>query len=258
MKIIINRDEIKESADLVDVARALGQETKKAGQNYAIRCPHHYNGSRIDQHIGNCYIHNNYFICKACGNSGDILTYIRQVNDCDFKTALSWLSDYTGVPIKSVEEGESYVNDLGEIETAKRLISSKELQFLGIHNEPIYKIVGFTDDPLTDQNLEQIRLKKGVIWLERQLAAGNPLNKLSKSDPDLYAALIRRFVRKKYQEMCDDYEVLKGEYGVADYSILLKDVIRLQGIYSDAGGNIADLPMPKEKWREQFDPTLPF
>jgi hypothetical protein len=83
----LDADEIKRKVDIVEV---IGDyvELKKVGKGYMGRCPFHE-----DKNPSFAVYHDGYK-CFGCGASGDVIDFIMQIRNCDFKEALEILKDY--------------------------------------------------------------------------------------------------------------------------------------------------------------------
>lgn len=249
MKMVVNKDDIKNSCDMVDVAISLGIEMEKKGLWY-IRCPYHF-GGRLDKHIGNCYISKDhrYFKCESCGNGGDVLKLVEQVNNCSFFEAIKYLSAHSGVDIEYVEEGEEYQQN-GTQRRAVRVISYKDQEFLGIKNNSIFEIRSLTNDLYDVEDHMSLTDQNGLLvcWAEKSFAESSPLQKLASSDQELYCKLVKSFCKKKYDSLTKIYEQWKmTEFGYEAAALVEKDIYRLRDIYESVGGEPMKIKLPTIK-----------
>lgn len=261
VRSVINKNEIKSRCNLVDAARTLGIEMQRNGDTFAIRCPWHF-GGRYDHHIGNCYIdkRHKYFVCKSCGNSGDVLTLIQQVKNCSFTDALQWLSEYTGVEIIYADEGKQYIDSYGNLRTAHRIITHDEQKFLGIYDDPVF----FTDDLFTDYKQAKDSLAMPVpgknghdLWRKKEMAEPNPLSKFASDDHLRYCELIKHFISVKYDKLMERLSLWeKAPYYSYIYSETVDDILRLRDICIDVDGDPMKLKIPKKVEKISFSVDL--
>ena len=76
-------DEIKQSVSMREVAERYGYHLNRAG---FISCPFHQ-GDRTPS----MKIYKRDYHCHACGNHGDVFTFVMGMDNCDFKTAFKKL-----------------------------------------------------------------------------------------------------------------------------------------------------------------------
>lgn len=86
-------DRLKEGSDLVEVARSLGLDPKKAGSHYVARCPAHKDEGRpnlsLDQKKG--------AMCFRCGYHADVIDLVAKVKNVERREAISWLAGRLGL-----------------------------------------------------------------------------------------------------------------------------------------------------------------
>ena len=89
----IDTAELKESADIVSVVESTGSPVQVKGENILCLCPFHN-----DRHIGSAMFDEKtgYFHCFACGAGGkgntvDIIRYVQQAMNLDFRGAVNLL-----------------------------------------------------------------------------------------------------------------------------------------------------------------------
>jgi DNA primase len=92
-------DEVKERADIVELARA-DTELRKAGIEWVGRCPFH------DERTGSFYVNpvKRFYHCHGCGVGGDAIGYVRARHALDFASAIEWLAERFNVELKYEEE----------------------------------------------------------------------------------------------------------------------------------------------------------
>lgn len=252
--MITNKDDIQNSADMVDVAQTLGLEMKRSGSVWAIRCPNHFEG-RFDKNIGNCYIRKDHkgFICKSCGNSGDIFTLIMQSQGYTFIEALNWLSDYTGIEIEHAHEGQIYQDSSGRRKTARKIISYDDQQFLNIHNEPVSTVEEIITDYETARlaGADSVTDEKGEIlyWVKKRYE-GNALQVLASENYQFYKKLIEKYCFFKYSDTirrAKGWSCVDGELYDVAMADITKDIFRIRRIFEEIGGDPTKVKLPKKK-----------
>jgi DNA primase catalytic core len=87
-------------SDIVDVARRLGMELVEAGSEKKALCLFHTD-TKPSLVLYNRSNENHHYHCYACGAHGDVFALIQKHEDCDFKAAVSWLSQVYGVDYRS-------------------------------------------------------------------------------------------------------------------------------------------------------------
>jgi DNA primase len=92
---------VREAADVLAI---VGQHTqlKRVGRNYVGLCPFHAEktGSfNINAELG-------LWRCYGCDKSGDIITFVREVEHLDFVGAVEWLAGRTGIQLRYTQSGE--------------------------------------------------------------------------------------------------------------------------------------------------------
>jgi DNA primase len=92
-------EEVKERADLLDLARA-DTELRKAGVEWVGRCPFH------SERSGSFYVNpvKRLYHCHGCGVGGDAIAYVRARHALDFTGAIEWLADRFNVALAYEEE----------------------------------------------------------------------------------------------------------------------------------------------------------
>jgi DNA primase len=79
----MTKDEIKQSMKMPEILSRYGLKPNRAG---FIQCPFH-NGDRT----ASMKIYKDSYYCFGCGATGDIFTFVQNMDNCDFKTAFSLL-----------------------------------------------------------------------------------------------------------------------------------------------------------------------
>jgi len=93
------KEEIKRTVDCRDLADHLGVEiTRRHGREFQARCPNGHAHKHGDKNPS-MTIRADRFTCWAstCGERGDCFALVQLVRGCDFRDALRYLADWTGV-----------------------------------------------------------------------------------------------------------------------------------------------------------------
>lgn len=85
-------DELKRSNPLADVVTELGVALRRCGRSLVGLCPFH--DDRNDPNF-NAYADDHWY-CYACNQRGDVIDFVRQRLDLDFKAACQWLEERAG------------------------------------------------------------------------------------------------------------------------------------------------------------------
>jgi DNA primase len=97
-------ERIKRSVDIVELAKSMGVDSAGYGKN--ISCPFHGDKSPsfrfYPDDTGGHY--RCFSGCEASGDSGDVFSFVERFLSTDFRGALSYLADYTGVSLRRSEE----------------------------------------------------------------------------------------------------------------------------------------------------------
>ncbi len=78
----MDKETIKQQYSMRDVLARYGMVPNRAG---FICCPFH------NENSASCKIYDDSFYCFGCGMSGDIFTFVQNMDDCDFKSAFTIL-----------------------------------------------------------------------------------------------------------------------------------------------------------------------
>ena len=99
---------VKARADIVELFEArMGPGRRGSGQ-VMFRCPFH------DENTASCRVHptEKTFHCFGCGEGGDVIHYVRQLENLSFTESVEWLADRYGVEVEredlSPQERERY------------------------------------------------------------------------------------------------------------------------------------------------------
>lgn len=95
--------ELRDKNDIVSVAQGY-VELKRTGSSYMCRCPFHSEKSP------SCHISpdNGLFHCFGCGAGGDVVTFIRLIENLDYLDAVRFLAQRAGMPMpEDKDDGSS-------------------------------------------------------------------------------------------------------------------------------------------------------
>lgn len=104
-------EELKMRNDLVSVIGKYVQ-LKPAGSNYSACCPFH--SERTPSFV--VFPEKNFY-CFGCGAGGDVITFIMRIENLDYRGAIEYLADRSGIP---VPKEENFVPKKKEILTRER------------------------------------------------------------------------------------------------------------------------------------------
>ena len=91
-------EDVKAAADMVAVVSARTQ-LRKAGARYLGRCPFHE--ERTPSFSVNAT--DKLYYCFGCGAKGDLITFVRELEQLDFAGAIEWLADRFNVQVEYEE-----------------------------------------------------------------------------------------------------------------------------------------------------------
>lgn len=85
---------IHDANDIISVAQSY-VELKRAGSTYACRCPFH------SEKTPSCHFYESTqsFYCFGCGAGGDVITFIRMIENLDYMDAVRFLAQRGGLPM---------------------------------------------------------------------------------------------------------------------------------------------------------------
>ncbi|KKR05533.1 MAG: primase protein [candidate division WS6 bacterium GW2011_GWF2_39_15] len=94
---------IKEKADIVSIVERY-VKLKKAGKNYVGLCPFHSEKTPSFNVSPDIQIYK----CFGCGKSGDVITFIQEIEKLDFREALEKLAKETGVQLETIQRDDPF------------------------------------------------------------------------------------------------------------------------------------------------------
>lgn len=86
---------IHDANDIISVAQSY-VELKRSGSTYACRCPFH------SEKTPSCHFYENpepHFYCFGCGAGGDVITFIRLIENLEYMDAVRFLAQRGGLPM---------------------------------------------------------------------------------------------------------------------------------------------------------------
>jgi DNA primase len=102
--------ELKLRSDMADVASSY-VNLKKRGRNYIGLCPFHSEKTPSFQVYGD----NNSFYCFGCHAGGDVITFIRKIENLDYMEAVRFLADRAGLQVPETGQDNSLSKLKGRI-----------------------------------------------------------------------------------------------------------------------------------------------
>lgn len=100
----IDLDRLLKGISIVEVAQRLGRESKKEGDRNLILCPFHSETNPSVVLYPGDGARPPHFHCFACGEHGDIISLVKQINNTDFKEAVQWLATSFGVSLQTNQQ----------------------------------------------------------------------------------------------------------------------------------------------------------
>ena len=99
-------DEIAVRADIVDVVQSYVPGLQHAGQRWKACCPFHQ--EKTPSFIINPA--SNTFHCFGCGAGGDVITFVRQIENLEYVPALEFLAKRVGItiPADTTRRGDGF------------------------------------------------------------------------------------------------------------------------------------------------------
>lgn len=216
---MLDKEAIRQSADLLVVAEELGVDVYRRGSKSLIYCPCHN-----DKNLGSCFINDKEFYCYSCHAKGDVFRFVQAVMNVGFPQALRIVADICG----GAELYELPEDDEIAHYDALHFISKKSQELIGIQNRPVYVHTGITYDYDEAKNLRREGLlveeeldkdDNFICYSIQEKADTNPLYRLYKEDRQTYRELIDDFCQRtidRYLYVLDilrDPSLVPAEYG---------------------------------------------
>ena len=94
--------ELRDNNDIISVAQSY-VDLKRSGSTYACRCPFHSEKSP------SCHFYQstNSFYCFGCGVGGDVITFIRLIENLDYMEAVRFLAQRAGMSLPEEKDDDS-------------------------------------------------------------------------------------------------------------------------------------------------------
>lgn len=101
----LNEDYLRQLRDNNDIIDLAGRyvELKRSGSGYVCRCPFH------SEKTPSCHFDSQkqLFHCFGCGAGGDVITFVRNIENLDFMDAVRFLAQRAGMPLPEDGSDES-------------------------------------------------------------------------------------------------------------------------------------------------------
>lgn len=112
-------EKIKAKLDIVEVISSYGIEVKRAGSNFKANCPFHQ--EKTASFMINPQIQ--IYKCFGCGNGGDTIKFIQEIEKVSFPDAIKIAADKAGIELSNV----NYTKDKKLEEEKKRIIEANTI-----------------------------------------------------------------------------------------------------------------------------------
>lgn len=121
---MFDKDRIKEDANCIVVAEALGIPVTRKGNRYLILCPDHG-----DRRLGSCYLSEKGYYCYSCGAKGDVFHLVMKTQGVDFHESMEIVADICG--------DKEYYMTTAEKPKA-RILPYQYQKAIGLVDNPVY------------------------------------------------------------------------------------------------------------------------
>jgi DNA primase len=112
-------EKIKAKLDIVEVISSYGIEARRAGSNFKASCPFHQ--EKTASFMINPQIQ--IYKCFGCGNGGDAIKFIQEIEKVTFPDAIKIAADKAGIELSNV----NYTKDKKAEEEKKRIIEANTI-----------------------------------------------------------------------------------------------------------------------------------
>lgn len=217
----MTKDEIKALLPMSDVLQALHIPMATSGKSLMCICPWH-----DDQHFGSCFVNHDWIYCHACHESGDIFKVIQTKLAYTFPQALEWAADLIGENVTFSHRDERL--DI--------MLSHEDIEFLQIHNDPIYEYVGFVEyiEDKQKYEYETVYVSKGsddiAGYAAKQIVEYNPLKTLCIEEPEIYKSVVDGAIHKMEQRYREILALMESTFGELGYMAVLPHFHHLRDI----------------------------
>ncbi len=187
-------------------------ELTPKGRNYWARCPFHYEKTpsfSIDEYEG-------FYHCFGCGESGDLIQFIRKMENLSFMEAVEYLAKMVGIEVeydKSVDAKAIAEKNREKKEVLKALNDAKEFYKKQIYAKTSIKAQNY----LRDRKINRASLENFEIGYSPNFQAvvhnlkelGYDIQTLvnagivSKKDEKIYDAVAERLIFPIYNNYCE-------------------------------------------------------
>ncbi len=148
---------VKERADLVELVEARMGQGRRSGGQVMFRCPFH------DEATPSCRVHPaaKTFHCFGCGEGGDVIGYVRKLENLSFGEAVEWLADRYGI---EVEREDLSPFDRDRIDRTRRLdglleeVSAFYQRYLQVADEAAPARAYLVERGISAASIERFRL----------------------------------------------------------------------------------------------------
>lgn len=177
----MDKEELRDAADIFVVAEALGITVKTVGRRHQILCPAH-----DDRNYGSCFLSERGFYCYSCGARGDVYDLVRKTLGISFEDSVKWVASLFGEDMNPYAGSRTFC------------ISRADAEFIGLSCDAVYTDIAFLDDIEDEGDLPQGSSYAAEYGADdaflgyrvRRLVTSNPLRDLCKDDPITYHKLI--------------------------------------------------------------------
>ena len=146
-------DELKFKNDIVDVVGKYVRLEQK-GSNFWGKCPFHHEKTASFS----VNAHNQYYYCFGCHKSGDVITFIREIESLDFNDAVKLLAERAHMPLPEINYDDEKV----------KLQKEQKERLLGVLRDTALFYVN---------NLKDQRAVKHVEYLIKRKISGDTVSK---------------------------------------------------------------------------------
>lgn len=225
----IDRESVLEGTDIVSIAQSLGLRTSpnRSGRRVGMLCPMH-----SDKHFGSCFLETDKqrFYCFVCHRGGNAVDLVMAAN--------GWDRDDGKKAVEAMKYIASlYGRDVGKVSkkvgaTKVRIPKEAELEKIGLFNEPVYAVAGYTWEPENDARMDKESCRVYPSEADGReavafIAEKNPLRELAETDPEGYRHLLcRKSLEKEAEWVClrERIKHPKTQYNAEEYAVL-KEII---------------------------------
>ena len=134
-------DEIKSKNDIVNIASRYVQLEQRGG-NYWGRCPFHH-----EKTASFCInSRGQFYYCFGCHKSGDVISFIQELESVDFFDAVKLLAEYAGIKMPEVRYDDEKIKEM----------KSKKERVLALLKDTAYFYVKNLKSPLAKAHIDYI------------------------------------------------------------------------------------------------------